>query len=97
MSRYGTGDGDLDDDDEYWDSDTDEIHSLASEELHEGRPNRWTGAASTWRTLTEDDRQTYAALEALRSRDLAAHLYNAFALRRPGLLAAGRVPGPGVG
>lgn len=91
MSRYGT-----DDNDESSDRVTDEIDSLASDELHEIRPNRWSGAASTWRTFTEEDRQTYAALEALRDKDLSAHLYNAFSLRRPGLLGIDRLPNSGV-
>ncbi|OIW23932.1 hypothetical protein CONLIGDRAFT_116059 [Coniochaeta ligniaria NRRL 30616] len=70
--------------DKEWDKYTDEIRSIASEDLHETRPNRWTGPASTWRKLTAEDRQTYAALEAVRNRDLSVHLYNAFALKRGG-------------
>ncbi|EDP50196.1 hypothetical protein KXW98_004645 [Aspergillus fumigatus] len=45
------------------------------------RPNRFRGPESTWRKLTFEDRQNAQALEELRARDLAAHLYNAFALR----------------
>ncbi|RMJ27582.1 hypothetical protein PHISP_01570 [Aspergillus sp. HF37] len=45
------------------------------------RPNRFRGPASTWRHLTAGDRRNAEALETARSRDLAAHLYNAFALR----------------
>jgi hypothetical protein len=67
-----------------WDKDTDEINSLDSDELHESRPNRWTGNEATWRTLTEDDTKTYRAFEAVRNQDLAAHLYNTFALRNQG-------------
>lgn len=70
--------------DKEWDKYTDEIRSIDSEELHETRPNRWTGPASTWRKLTAEDRQTYAAIEAIRNRDLSLHLYNAFALKRGG-------------
>ncbi|PWY86083.1 hypothetical protein BO70DRAFT_378750 [Aspergillus heteromorphus CBS 117.55] len=45
------------------------------------RPNRFPGAESTWRTLTARDRQNARALDDIRARDLAAHLYNAYALR----------------
>lgn len=71
--------------DNEWDRDTDEIRSLDSEVLHETRPNRWTGSESTWRHLTAEDRQTHAALIAVRNRDLAVHLFNAFALKQQGL------------
>lgn len=91
MTLYGS-----DDYEESSDRATDEINSLASEDLYTSRPNRWSGAASTWRTFTEEDRQTYAALAALRDKDLSAHLYNAFALRRPGLLGIDRLPNSGV-
>jgi hypothetical protein len=70
--------------DEEWDKYTDEIRSIDSEELHETRPNRWTGPGSTWRKLTAEDRAVHAALEAVRHRDLALHLYNAFALKMGG-------------
>jgi hypothetical protein len=65
-----------------WDKDTDEIQSLDSEVLHETRPNRWTGPGSTWRDLTAEERQTYAALKGVENRDLGVHLYNAFALKQ---------------
>ncbi|KAA8649023.1 hypothetical protein EYZ11_000799 [Aspergillus tanneri] len=45
------------------------------------RPNRFRGLESTWRKLTAGDRQIADALENLRARDLAAHLFNAYALR----------------
>ncbi|PYI22227.1 hypothetical protein BO99DRAFT_378273 [Aspergillus violaceofuscus CBS 115571] len=45
------------------------------------RPNRFRGPESTWRNLTAEDRQNAQALVDLRARDLAAHLYNAYALR----------------
>ena len=76
--------------DEEWDKNTDEIRSIDSEELHETRPNRWTGPGSTWRKLTAEDRAVHAALEGLRNRDLGVHLYNAFALKQKG-----RRGGPG--
>lgn len=68
--------------DEDWEKDTDEIESLDSDELRAQRPNRWTGARSSWRTLTEQDRLTYTALEGVRNQDLSIHLYNAHALKR---------------
>ncbi|KAF9888765.1 hypothetical protein FE257_008340 [Aspergillus nanangensis] len=45
------------------------------------RPNRFRGPETTWRTLTAEDRQNAQALEDIRARDLAAHLYNAHVLR----------------
>ncbi|KAL2757061.1 hypothetical protein ACRALDRAFT_1093052 [Sodiomyces alcalophilus JCM 7366] len=66
---------------EAWDLDSDEIRSTASDELHATRPNRWRGAASTWRQWTEEERLLYQSLEQARDRDLAIHLYNAFALK----------------
>lgn len=45
------------------------------------RPNRFRGHESTWKKLTTEERQNAQALEALRARDLSAHLYNAYALR----------------
>ncbi|KAI9171679.1 hypothetical protein HJFPF1_01166 [Paramyrothecium foliicola] len=67
-----------------WDLDSDEIASVASDELHENRPNRWTGPKSTWRTLTAEERLLWQSLKQLRDQDLAAHLYNAFALKKRG-------------
>lgn len=45
------------------------------------RPNRFRGSVATWRHLTAGERLIAEAMETDRSRDLAAHLYNAFALR----------------
>ena len=45
------------------------------------RPNRFRGFESTWRKLTAEERQNAQALETIRARDLAAHLYNAYSLR----------------
>lgn len=75
---------------------TADTESPASHGQYMDRPNRWDGAASTWRTFTEEDRQTHAALTAVRDRNLSVHLYNAFALKRPDLLSANRLPNPGV-
>lgn len=65
-----------------WDKSTSEIQSEDSDELFENRPNRWRGPPQSWRTITEEDRLTYNALERLRNQDLSVHLYNAFALRQ---------------
>ncbi|KAK3335306.1 RNA polymerase I-specific transcription initiation factor [Cercophora scortea] len=84
--------------DDEWDKDTDEIRSMDSDELHETRPNRWTGNPATWKTYTQRERQTYAAIEGVRRQDLSVHLYNAFALKRrlrEGANADGRGDGDG--
>ncbi|KAF5002185.1 hypothetical protein FGRMN_561 [Fusarium graminum] len=65
-----------------WELESDEIASIASEDLHEHRPNRWTGPKSTWRTLTEEDRLLWQSMKQIQDQDLAVHLYNAFALKR---------------
>jgi hypothetical protein len=65
-----------------WDLDSDEIASIASDELHENRPNRWTGPKSTWRHLTEEERMLWRSMKQLQDEDLSVHLYNAFALKR---------------
>lgn len=67
-----------------WELDSDEIASIASEDLHQHRPNRWTGAKSSWRTLTEEERLLWQSMKQLQDHDLAAHLYNTFALKRRG-------------
>lgn len=46
------------------------------------RPNRYHGPAVTWRFWTQEERQNAEALENIRARDLSAHLFNAYALRR---------------
>ncbi|KAF2000654.1 hypothetical protein P154DRAFT_406621, partial [Amniculicola lignicola CBS 123094] len=48
----------------------------------ERRPNRFTGPAATWRRHTAAERRIAAALDQAESGDLAAHLYNAHALKR---------------
>lgn len=67
-----------------WELDSDEIASATSEDLHNNRPNRWTSPKSTWRELTQEERRLWQAMRQLQDQDLAAHLYNAFALRRRG-------------
>ncbi|QPG96149.1 hypothetical protein C2857_003339 [Epichloe festucae Fl1] len=67
------------------DLDSDEIGSVASEDLYENRPNRWTGTKSTWRDLTGEERMLWRSMQQVVDRDLAVHLYDAFALKRQGL------------
>lgn len=67
-----------------WDLDSDEIASIASEDLFANRPNRWTGPRSTWESLTRPDREIWDSLKQLHDRDLAVHLYNAHVLGRSG-------------
>ncbi|KAG5981454.1 hypothetical protein E4U55_002920 [Claviceps digitariae] len=64
------------------DLDSDDIASVVSEDLHENRPNRWTGTKSTWRDLTREERMLWRSMQQVVDRDLAVHLYNAFALKR---------------
>ena len=65
-----------------WELDSDEIASIASEDLNANRPNRWKGPKSTWRTHTEEDRQLWQSMKKIEDQDLSVHLYNAFALKR---------------
>lgn len=46
------------------------------------RPNLFRGASSSWREYNADDIGACSAMITERSRDLAAHLYNAYAIRR---------------
>lgn len=46
------------------------------------RSDRFAGHPQTWRGLTAADRQIVASLDHTRDADLAAHLYNAHALKR---------------
>lgn len=46
------------------------------------RPNLFQGASSSWREYNADDIGACSAMITERSRDLAAHLYNAYAIRR---------------
>ncbi|CAG7561430.1 unnamed protein product [Fusarium equiseti] len=65
-----------------WELDSDEIASIASEDLNANRPNRWKGPKSTWRTHTEEDRLLWQSMKKIEDQDLSVHLYNAFALKR---------------
>lgn len=46
------------------------------------RPNRFLGQPQAWQSLTEADRQVADSLAQIQDTDLAAHLYNAHALKR---------------
>lgn len=65
-----------------WDFDSDEIASINSEDLHQSRPNRWTGESSTWRHYTRQERMLWRSLKQLGNENLAKHLYNAIELAK---------------
>lgn len=46
------------------------------------RENKYRGPASTWRHWTRHEREESSAIETSRARDLAGHLFNAYALKR---------------
>ncbi|KAL8880258.1 MAG: hypothetical protein Q9198_002296 [Flavoplaca austrocitrina] len=46
------------------------------------RPNKYHGPPSTWRDWTAAERQIVASLDQLRAKDLSAHLYNFYYLKR---------------
>ncbi|KAK8122465.1 hypothetical protein PG984_011135 [Apiospora sp. TS-2023a] len=71
---------------------SDEYEPSSTDEDGQNRPNRWDGPASTWQDMASQDIATSVALEEIRNRDLAVHLYNAFALKRQD--GAGRAPAP---
>ncbi|KAI0975403.1 RNA polymerase I-specific transcription initiation factor-domain-containing protein [Xylaria arbuscula] len=81
------------DSDEYNPDSEDESNNNAEEEQ---RPNRWPGPPSTWQQLNSAEIDTLTALNEIRNRDLAVHLYNAFALRHRRGCGRGRI-GDGVG
>ncbi len=55
--------------------------SYDSSSIEETRPNRFKGIASTWLTLTGQERGLASSLEQVRNEDLSLHLYNAHVLR----------------
>ncbi|KAH9868502.1 hypothetical protein J1614_007574 [Plenodomus biglobosus] len=66
---------------------SDELESDSGDERHSGeeqlsRPNRFTGQPQTWKGYTAAERQIAASLDQIQDSDLAAHLYNAHALKR---------------
>ncbi|KAK8072536.1 hypothetical protein PG996_005884 [Apiospora saccharicola] len=71
---------------------SDEYEPSSTDEDGHSRPNRWDGPASTWQDMASQEIATSVALEEIRNRDLAVHLYNAFALKRQD--GASRAPAP---
>jgi hypothetical protein len=61
------------------DYDTDVSDSEASSTP---RPGRYKGTESNWRRLNEDEIVLNESLKQLQAEDLAAHLYNAHAMKR---------------
>ncbi|KAH0538259.1 hypothetical protein FGG08_005130 [Glutinoglossum americanum] len=47
-----------------------------------GRPNKYRGPPSTWRSWTETERLLATSLDQERAADLAIHLYNSHALKQ---------------
>ncbi|KAI5304896.1 hypothetical protein KEM56_005741 [Ascosphaera pollenicola] len=60
--------------------DADDDASLPS--VTDLRENRFLGPVKNWRAFTRQERNIWKAFEIERSRDLSAHLFNAFALDR---------------
>jgi hypothetical protein len=64
----------------------DEYRSTSDEEVNgdyrQERPNKFHGSSSTWGKWTRRERQEWQGIEKLRARDLSAHLFNAFALKK---------------
>lgn len=59
-----------------------ETGSGDSDEQPHIRPNRFAGRADRWKYYVAEELQLADYLEQLQNRDLAAHLYNAHALKR---------------
>ncbi|PFH56439.1 hypothetical protein XA68_16521 [Ophiocordyceps unilateralis] len=68
----------------HWDLDSDDIASVKSEDLYANRPNRWTGAKSTWRSQTAEERGLWQSMQQISRADLSARLYHAAVLKRRG-------------
>jgi hypothetical protein len=60
----------------------DDADSEQSDDEERERPNRFKGPPQTWKGYTAADRQIAESLQQLEDTDLAAHLYNAHALKR---------------
>ncbi|KAF2131934.1 hypothetical protein P153DRAFT_364401 [Dothidotthia symphoricarpi CBS 119687] len=67
-------------DDDPWTDSEPEIDQSADEQRT--RPNRYIGHPQTWKGHTLVDREIAASLDHMQETDLAAHLYNAHALKR---------------
>ncbi|KNG47236.1 atp-dependent dna helicase pif1 [Stemphylium lycopersici] len=64
------------------DTDPEDAGSGYDSEDEPARPNRFLGQPQTWQGYTEADRQIAESLDQIQDSDLAAHLYNAHALKR---------------
>lgn len=71
--------------------DADDDASLPS--VTDLRENRFLGSIKNWRAFTRRERNIWKAFEIERSRDLSAHLFNAFALEKRALELKKRQPG----
>lgn len=64
---------------------TGQVESYLSEETsdqsEESRSNKYNGPQSTWRSWTVPERGLAESLDQLTAKDLAVHLYNAYALK----------------
>lgn len=69
-------------DDTAHDSASNDADSEESDDEEPVRPNRFRGPPQTWKGYTAVDRQIAESLQQLEDTDLAAHLYNAHALKR---------------
>ncbi|KAL8810772.1 MAG: hypothetical protein Q9200_002313 [Gallowayella weberi] len=62
------------------------VHSAAATTSLKGalssRPNKYHGPSATWRDWTAAERQIVNSLDQLRAKDLSAHLYNFYCLKR---------------
>ncbi|KAH6620331.1 hypothetical protein C7974DRAFT_231204 [Boeremia exigua] len=56
--------------------------SEESDDEEPERPNKFKGPSRTWNGYTAADRQIVESLQQIEDNDLAAHLYNAHALKR---------------
>jgi hypothetical protein len=56
--------------------------SNSSESSFSSRARKSTGAQSTWRQLTNEERLVSTSLTQLRDQNLSLHLYNAHAMKR---------------
>ncbi|KAI4197763.1 MAG: hypothetical protein LQ346_002923 [Caloplaca aetnensis] len=59
-----------------------EAASTSIKKVSPVRPNKHLGSHATWRDRTAAERQIAASLDQLRAKDLSAHLYNFYSLKR---------------
>jgi N-terminal acetyltransferase B complex catalytic subunit len=66
------------------DTNSDSVRDESEDEDNDepARPNRFLGQPQAWQSYTEADRQIVESLGQIQDSDLAAHLYNAHALKR---------------